>query len=165
MSEREDLDKLYFEALKVEESGDKVRAFSLFMQAATLGDDASQNAVGLAYDSGAGVDKDKDKAIAWFKKAWRTGNQPFYCENIALTYAETGRHRRAVYWWRKAIARGDGDAALALAKLLMKSNRRDVANQVLELLSMAADCQEYLDITPAGKEEASELLDRLSFKS
>jgi TPR repeat protein len=162
MNQKEDLDELYFKALKIEEDGNEVEAFRLFMQGAALGDDGAINAVGLAYDSGAGVEKDKGKAIAWYKKAWRTGKQVGYCENVALTYAEIGRHRRALYWWRKAVAIGSGGAALSLAKFLLKSKRREGFTQALDLLRMALTCEESWQICLDEKEEAQQLLDKLT---
>lgn len=153
---------MYLKALEAEEEGDVAKAFSLFLQGALLGDDGAQNAVGLAYDSGSGVEKDKKKAISWFKKAWRTGRQSYLCGNIALTYAELGNQRQAVYWWRKAVAQDDGDAALALAKFYMKSKPQKATDKVLSLLRMAVDCEESLEISPAAKEEAQESLDELT---
>ena len=90
--------------------------------------------------------------MEWFKKAHKTDGHPNYVGNIALTYAELGQRRQAIYWWRKGIANGDGESALELAKFLMKSE------EVIELLKMAAACKESLEITPAGKEEAEDLL-------
>lgn len=162
MSQKEDLDELFFKALDLEKAGDALGSFKLFMQGSALGDDGAQNAVGLAYDSGAGVKKDKDKAIAWFKKAWRTGKQTGYCLNVALTYIEVGRRRQAMYWWQKAIALGDGSAALSLAKFLLKSERRAASNRILGLLRMAAECQKPWQISPDEREEAQQLLDKLT---
>lgn len=165
MIHREDLDDSYFKALDLEKNGDLAGAFSLFMQGASLGDDGAQNAVGLSYDTGSGVEKDKDKAIAWFKKAWRTSKYTGYCLNVALTYAEIGRRRRAMYWWHKAIAKGDGSAALSLAKFLLESNRHQTSNRILGLLKMAAECQEPWQISPDEREEAQKLLEDLISKN
>lgn len=126
-----------------------------------MGDDGAQNAIGLAYDSGSGVEQDKKKAIVWFKKAWKTGKQTGYCLNVALTYIEIGKRQRAMYWWRKAIASGDGSAALSLAKFLLETNKPKVSNRVLDLLKQAAESQESWQISPDEKEEAQELLDHL----
>jgi TPR repeat protein len=164
MSQREKLDALYLEALEVEANGDVVTALTMFMEGAALGDGGAMNAVGLAYDSGAGVEKNKETAIVWFKKAWRTEKQSYLCINIALTYAQLGRHRPAMYWWRKALATGDGTAALSLAKYLMKSKGRKPRHRTLELLRMAATCHAPLDISPADKEEAQKLLKRFTAK-
>lgn len=162
---REELDALYFRALEVEESGDVAEALRLFRQGAALGDSGAQNAIGLAYDSGVNVEQDKDEAIAWFKKAWRTDKQSCYCSNIALTYAETGRRRQAMYWWQKAIELRDGDSALSLAKFLLKEKPVPVPNRIVDLLKVAAACEESLEITPDGKEQAEELLEMFTSRS
>lgn len=152
MSQKEELDELYLKALKVQESGDFKEAFRLFMQGAALGYDAAQNAIGNAYSAGEGVEKDKNKALEWYKKAHKADGHTNFCGNIALTYAETGRRRQAIYWWRKAIANGDGEAAMSLALYLISSE------QVLELVKMAANCEAPLHISPLSKEEAEDLL-------
>lgn len=152
MIQKNELDKLYLEALKKQEEGDFMEALRLFRQGDALGDAGAQNAVGRAYDSGQGVEKDKNKALEWFKKAHKTDGHTNYCGNIALTYAEMGQRRQAIYWWKKAIANGDGGAAMELVKYLVTSD------QVLELLEMAAACEAPLHICPLDKEEAEDLL-------
>lgn len=156
MSQKDELDELYFKALKVQEDGDLEAAFRLFMQGALLGDDAAQNAVGNAYSSGEGVEKDEKNGIKWYKKAHQTGKQPGCLANIAVTYAQMGRRAQAIRWWRKAVALGDGDSAMTLALYLMKSV------EVLELVKMAASCEENWQISPLGKEEAEDLLAMLT---
>ena len=149
---------MYLEGLSAEEEGDFDKAMQLFLRGAAHGDDNPMNAIGLLYDSGKGVEQDKVKAIEWFKKAYRPKKQICFCGNIALTYAEIGNRRQAIHWWQKAVAHKDGEAALDLAKYLMKSK------QVLDLLQIAADCEAPLDISPAGKEQAEDLLAILTSK-
>ncbi len=155
------INDLYFKALELEEKGNYVEAFDLFMKGASLGDDGAQNAVGLAYDSGSGVEKNKEKALYWFKKAWRSDRKSYKCLNIALTYAEIGRRRQALYWWKKAISLGDGSAALALAKFLMSSDQRRSLNRAIDLLQMAVKSEDPWRISFEEREEARELLHSL----
>ena len=155
---REELDALYFEGLKAEEEGEFDKAMQLFLRGAANGDDSAMNAIGLFYDCGKGVEQDKSKAIEWFKKAYRNKKQIYFCGNIALTYAEIGNRRQAIHWWQKAVSHKDGEAALDLAKYLMKSK------QVLDLLQMAANCEAPLDISPSGKEQTEDLLAILTRK-
>lgn len=117
MNSKEELDELYLKALKIEENGDFEKALRLFRQGAALGDAGAQNAVGLAYDSGQGVKKDKAEALKWFNKAHKSDGHTNYCGNVALSYAEMGQRRQAMHWWKKAIANGDGEAALGLESL------------------------------------------------
>ncbi len=152
MIELTELDKLYFRAMELSDSGDFAASFPLFLQLALQGYGAAQNALALAYDRGEGVEKDKLTALKWFKKAHRTDGHTNYCGNIALTYAEIGKRRQAIYWWKKAIANGDRSDALEMAMFLIKSD------EVLEFLKFAAAGEAPTNISPAGKEEAEVLL-------
>jgi TPR repeat protein len=162
MNQPVDLDELYFKALDLQKEGDFVEAFDLLMQCVSLGDNGAQHDIGLAYDAGLGVEKDKAKALFWFKKAWSSTKFTGYCAAIALTYAEIGQQRRAMYWWNKAVALGDGSAALSLAKILMGTDKRKVSKRVIGLLKQAAASEEYVQITVDEKEEAEELLEKLT---
>lgn len=152
MSELTEADKLYFKAMEISDSGDVDAAFPLFMQCALNGDAGAQNAVDNAYASGQGVAKNQIKALEWHKKAHKTDGHTNFCGNIALAYAEMGKRRQAIYWWRKAIANGDGGAAMDLARYLVTSD------EALELLKMAANCNAPLHISPLDKEEVEDML-------
>ena len=67
-----------------------------------------------------------------------------------------------MYWWNKAVALGDGSAALSLAKILMGTGKPQVSNRVIGLLKQAAASEEYVQITVDEKEEAEELLEKLT---
>ena len=158
MNRKEKLDEMYFKALELDKEGDVAQALNLFRQGAELGDAGAQNCIGIAYDSGRGVEQNKQKAIEWFKRAWRNSKEPGYCVNVALTYEEVGKPRQALYWWRKAVASGDRTAALGFAKFLMKKNRSRFSEQIFDLLTSAAQGEEYMEISPNDKEEAQKLL-------
>lgn len=158
MTKQRDAQQMFDTALEKYEQEDFAGAFDLFLDAANLGDDGAQNYVGYMYDQGVGRDKDKQKALYWYKRAFRRSKHPAWAGNIALSYAEQGQSRRAIYWWRKAISLGDGDAALELAKFLIKAGRGKASNQVGDLLKAAAKCHAGLEITPDGQEEARGLL-------
>ena len=160
--EKEDIDDLYFKALKLEEDGDVDAAFRLYMQCALAGEDGAQNAVGYAYDKGAGVKQDKEKAIFWYKKAWRTSHTSAWAVNTAITYAELGRRRPALYWWKKAMEVGGAGAALSLAKFLLNSQTRRDLTRIIDLVKMAAEGEARVDVSEDEKEEAQELLEKLS---
>src|SRR3546814_2179016 len=53
---------------------DSERAFQLFMKAAEAGHPDAQNAVGLAYMSGRGVERNPTEAATWFQAASGNGN-------------------------------------------------------------------------------------------
>jgi hypothetical protein len=52
---------------------DKAEAFRLYRQAAEMGFAASQYNVGLYYDKGWGVEKNKEEALKWYRKASAQG--------------------------------------------------------------------------------------------
>ena len=158
MNKKEHMDQLYLEGLQLQENGNFEEALVLFLRGSSMGDSGAQNAVGLAYDSGNGVQQDKKMAISWFKKAWRTSKYTGYCLNIALTYAEIGEGRRAIYWWTKAINLGDGSAALALAKFFMQTHKSKATDKVLSLLTRAVESREDWQISQMEREEAQELI-------
>ncbi len=152
MAELTELDKLYSRAMELSDSGDFEASFPMFLQLALQSYGAAQNALGNAYSAGEGVEKDEKIGIEWYKKAHKTDGRTNYCGNIALTYSRMGKRRQAIYWWQKAIANGNGGAAMDLARYLVTSD------EVLELLKMAADCEAPLHISPLDKEEAEDLL-------
>lgn len=156
---REHLDSIYDEALHAKDEGDLDKAFELFMRGALLDDPHAQNAVALAYSDGEGIKQDKNEAIRWLKKSLRIEQQPGYCSNIAIVYSEMGKRRQAEYWWQKAVALGNGDAALTYAKFLLKVSGR-YSPKVITLLKFAKNSREGWKITADGREEAIELLEK-----
>ena len=157
-----DKDELFESGLKKYEQEDFEAAFALFRQAAELGDAGSQDYLGFMYGEGQGVPKDAQQELFWHKRAWTTQKERGHACNVAVTYVKQGKRKLAIEWWRKSIAMNDGDSALALAKFLKRSGKGRGREQVIELLEMAANSEESLHITPAGKEEAQELLDSLN---
>jgi len=142
---------LFFAASEAWERGNSKVAFDLFLRAARLGDDGAQLNLAHFYYSGEAVRKDIDKALYWYKNAWKNGQHTSACTNIAQVYAEIGQRRRAIYWWKKAVDRDDGDAALELAKFLSQNaNLRSIP--IIEKLLKIASTSEH--ISPAGLEEA-----------
>lgn len=161
-----DTHQLFVEAEQQWEAGNARAAFELYLQAATLGDAGAALNIGYMYELGEGVGRDLRQALRWYRQGWRRKDAAV-ASNMAVLYVELGQHRRAVRWWRKAIARGDYDAAVALAKFLLKTRqlrtrRRDDRQQIVELLQKAAGSRPMIDITPAGQEEAQQLLAELA---
>jgi TPR repeat protein len=136
------------------DAGKSRQAFALFLQAAELGDPGAQLNVGHFYETGESVRKDIAKALYWYKSAWRHGRQTGACSNIAQLHASAGRKRLAMSWWKKAVDRGDGDAALDLAKFLLRGNKRTEI-RATNLLNVATKSKR---ISPVGIGEAKTLL-------
>jgi TPR repeat protein len=143
------------EAHEAWESGDLKRAYSLFRRCAELGQLGCMLDLGYFYDEGVGVKKDKEKAMAWYKRAYRLGDSAA-ASNIAILYRENGRHRLERQWFERAAVLGDGDAELELAKLFLegKGARRSKEKAVASLTRAAKSNS----ITEAGREEAASLL-------
>lgn len=137
------------------EKGELERAFSLFRRCAGLGQVGCMIDLGYFYDEGVGVKADKQKAMSWYKRAYRRGDSAA-ASNVAILYREQGRHRLERQWFERAASLGDGDAQVDLAKLYLegKGARRSI-EKAIELLTKAVHSQL---ITEAGREEASEIL-------
>src|SRR5215468_3200373 len=107
---------LFVQANKEHESGRVKKAYKLFVRAAREGHPYAQNSVGYFLDNGIGVAQNKKKAIHWYRKAARKGD---ICAiaNLGTVYRDLGNLRRAAFWFKRALAAGDGDAALELAKI------------------------------------------------
>jgi len=150
-------DELFDRANKEWDAGKRRQAFRLFSQAAAQGHASAQNSLGYFYDHGIAVAKDSDKAMFWYRKAARRGDVCAY-GNLAITYRDAGNFSRAKFWFAKALAGRDDDAAVELAKLCLRGRRPNVA-QARKYLKVAVRSK-Y--IFPEKKEEARKLLKKLS---
>ena len=147
-------EQFYNKAVQADENGKSREALTLSLKAADLGHHHAMNFIGTLHCGRTGIRKDLIKALYWFRRAWRTGSDPYVLSNIASTYADLGNRRQARFWWRRSVASKDGDSALEFAKFSMddkRSNRREV----IKLLRVAANSK---FITPDGLEQARALL-------
>lgn len=137
------------------EGDDLERAFFLFRRCAELGKVECMLDLGYFYGEGVGVEKDEEKAMFWYKRAYRRGDWAA-ASNIAILYREHGRHRLERQWFERAAALGDGDAEVELAKLYLegKGTRRS-EGKAMVLLNRAIRSSNIME---AGREEAAELL-------
>jgi TPR repeat protein len=98
-------------------------AFEEFRESAEQGHNDSQFNLGLMYERGIGVEKDEQKAIAWYRKTAEQGNSNAQF-NLAVLY-ENGRgsavdFAQANHWYRAAAAQGDAFAIGNLGMLYMR---------------------------------------------
>ncbi|BCA28852.1 tetratricopeptide repeat protein [Metapseudomonas otitidis] len=137
------------------EAGTLALAFELFSICAAQGSEGSMLDLGYFYDEGIGTPQDKKQAMRWYKKAYRLGSSSA-ASNIAVLYREQGRFSLSAEWFRRAVHLQDGDAEVELAKLLIagKGVRKSLSAAMEHLLNALASDR----ITPAGIEEAEELL-------
>jgi len=138
-------------AMKLEESGEYEAAFKIYLEQARKGNALSQDAVATCYSLGEGVTKDDGRALYWYKRAWKGGADTSVCMNIASVYAEMRNFRQVQFWLQKAVALGDGDAALDLADRLTAQRPRGWDAKVRHLV---LDAQRSRNITEAGAERA-----------
>jgi len=155
---RKPASEIELEAHDAWEKGELESAFSLFCQCAELGQVGCMLDLGYFYDEGLGVGIDKEKAMAWYRRAYRRGVSAA-ASNIAILYREQRRHRLERQWIERAVALGDGDAEVHLAKLYLagKGARRSKA-MAKALLTKATTSGK---ITEVSREEAAALLREL----
>lgn len=154
MEKRKSAEETFMRANAKWEKKQNKAALELFLRAAQLGNASAQHNVGYFYDEGIGTRKNYDRALSWYKKAWRNDRQSGTCINIAKLYESNGHARLAVAWWKKAVAKKDGDAALDLAKhYLRKGGKRD-ARKAEALLRVVGTGR----TTEAARREATRLL-------
>ena len=137
------------------ESGDLRLAFQLFSAQAAAGDDGAQLNLGYFYDVGLGTRRNREKALQWYRRAYRQGSSAA-ASNIATVYRDNGRPRLAFAWYKRASIMNDGDAMVEIAKrYLSGSGVRKNGEQARRFLKRAIGSKH---ITEAGREEAQALL-------
>ena len=97
------------------EAGDFERARVLYERGAALGDPACWAALGYMFDIGQGAEPDKQKAMRFYRVAWRRKNI-MAANTIAVLYRERGGRRAMFRWFLRAAEHGDDGAYLELAK-------------------------------------------------
>ncbi len=133
-------------------------AFLIFHALSMQGDVNAYANLGVLYEQGMGTARDIDQAIYWYKKAWRCDGQTSACSNLADLYQKIGNRRAALYWWKKAVAEGDGEAALDLAKTYLARDLKVSRDKAKSLLQVAVSSDV---ISSGGREEAEHLLAHL----
>jgi TPR repeat protein len=148
---------LFDEGSAAYESGDYETAFALFLRSAQGGDVDSMTRVASMYGAGEGANLDFQKSIEWDEKAVEAGSIASI-SNLGITYRMCGDTRKARFWFEKAIAAGDCEAALDLAKMYLISDLETARiKKYLELVLSGENS------SVAAREEAAEIL--LSFSS
>jgi hypothetical protein len=147
-----DLDALFAEADAHSDAGRHGEAFVLFRRAAHAGDVSSQLNLGYHYDVGFGTPRSRRWAMFWYRRAVRGGNSSA-ASNIGCLYRDEARPRLAERWFRTALAMGDEEANLELAKLYLGPLKdRMKARVALVRLGRAKV------VTESGRQEAAALL-------
>jgi TPR repeat protein len=84
-------------------------AFRLLKTAAEGGYKEAAASLGYAYDVGLGTKRNRRQAVRWYTVDYRNGRGGG-AANLATVYRDVGDLHRAVSWWMRAAAMGDGDA-------------------------------------------------------
>lgn len=145
---------LFLRANAAWDEGQSKIAFALFGQAAKKGDVSAYNSIGYFYDHGIGVRKDPIAALRWYKRAASKGDVCAF-SNLGVSYKDKKNFRWAKYWFEKALAGGDEDAALELGKLFLGKMDSHSASCAISYLQIAARSV-YID--RQGRTEAKKLL-------
>ena len=137
------------------ENEDFARARELWERGASLGDPACWVGLGFMFDTGQGVEVDKEKALRCYRAAWRQRNASA-ANNIAGLYRQMGNRRAMFRWLRRAAEHGDDGANLDLSRCYLNGVgvRRSLDEAVRCLARvMAGGC-----VSEAERDEARELL-------
>lgn len=151
-----DKDSSYFvEASAAWDRGDIDEARKIFEVGAKLGDPSCQLNLGVFLEVGLGGRQSISDAIKWYRKSFSEDPAGGAALNLADAYRKVNNSSRAVFWYKRAVAAGDGDAALELAKHIAAAERRGYRKRIKELLGRAIRSK---IITPESKEKAKEWL-------
>lgn len=145
-------DEIFVLADEQYDLGNFENAFALFVDAAELGDSGAMSRLACMCADGEGITQSYEKSLEWDLKAIELG-EPSSMLNIGITYRGLGDLKAARQWFEKSLANGDGEAALALAKLYTASDNED--ENIRHYLNIAAA---HDSICELSREEAKELL-------
>ncbi len=147
-----DDNRKYAAAIAHYEARDFAIAFAAFSELALRDHAESISLLASMYAAGEGVTQDIAKSMELDLKAIGLGSLTSRA-NLAVTLLQIGKPDEAEFWFREAIAAGDDDANLDLAKLKLSQNAAGPEVPNLLRAVVASDTA-----TPASKEEAEEIL-------
>lgn len=146
----ENSDLLFDRASKSWEDGKLLSAFRLFLAGAKAGDTGAQFNLGYFYAVGIGVKRNRERAILWYKEAYRAGLGAA-ASNLAALFLAEGDSTTALKWYHRAIALRDADANVEVARIYTRQGR--MPSEIEPFLRHALDAAPD-EITQAAKEEA-----------
>lgn len=148
-------DSLYQRAEEEWHRGRLRPAFRLFLAAAKAGITPAFGIVAQFYDFGDGIRANENKALLWYRRAYRNGDCSV-ANNIGCILGDRKRLKEALLWLRRAVKQGDGDANLNIAKLYLQHK----GNTALAVRFLKQTCRSR-NVTDGSKEEARHLLKQL----
>ena len=102
-------EEMWAKANELDDQENYEEAFKLYRILAEQGDARAQYMLGICYENGIGVAKDKTKAVRWYRKAAEQGNAEAQyslgiCYDLGIGVAKD--KAEAVRWYRKAAEQG-----------------------------------------------------------
>lgn len=115
----------------------KLKAFSLLLAAAKLGDEEAQVEIGYDFAYGMTVDCDTAEALRWWKRAYKQGSWAA-AFNLGMFYRDAREWMKAVKWFERAVEAGDEDGLVEVAKIHLRyGGDRDAGLRSLKLAEKA----------------------------
>ncbi len=139
------------------EAGNLRSAFRLFLRAAKAGEIGCQLNLGTFYCHGIGVKPNREKALYWYRRAYKLGYSPA-ASNIACVYRDEDNQRKTLEWFQRAVNLGDVEANLNIAKILLDRGEK---KQAIRRLRLVAKAKPYVEVTADSWEQARRILRRL----
>lgn len=140
------------------EKGNLDVAFKIFLDLAKSGDIDSMSRVAIMFADGEGTPRDYKKSIYWDKKAAKLGSATSML-NLGITWRTLGELSKSRDCFIKALAAGNGEAALQLGKMYMFSQKElDTAKAYLQI------AVKHKSISQDSINEAKKLLDSRLFR-
>jgi TPR repeat protein len=152
-----ELDSLFQRADRQLEAGNLRSAFRLFLWGAKAGDTSCQVNLGNLYADGTGVKPSRERALYWYRRAYRRG-ETCAASNIGVVFRDEGNFKRALAWFERAAELKDGDANLEIAKIYLARNDKTKAIHYLR------ETRKAESVTEASEEEAEKLLKQFGVK-
>lgn len=153
---RDEANALFSRANEQWERGQLRSAFRLFLSGAKAGDPGAELNLGYFYDTGQGVGQNRERALYWYKRAFRHGYAGA-ATNLGTIFRDEGQAGKALMWFRRAVKAGDADANLEIGKIYLR-RRRNVGRAIPYLRKVWRSKR----ATEGSKEEAGLLLAEVS---
>ncbi len=119
--------------------GANSKAFLPFLDAAKLGDEEAQVAVGYDYAYGISRKVNVGEALRWWKRAYRQGSWAA-AFNLGMFFRDAKQWAKALRWFERAIDAGDEDGLVEIAKIHLRyAGDRAAGLRYLKLAVAAKD--------------------------
>jgi TPR repeat protein len=156
---------LHMNADLLDERGKYAEALPLLLKGAKTDDHGCQILLGNYLTNGRkGVPVNREEGIYWYKKAYEGGSSTAAC-NLGMTYRQEGDMDEAYRWYERAVALGDLESHLEIAKLWLRP-RGDAVKAIEHLNAMfsghVGDTKETVGLSEMDRDEARTLLRRLT---